>query len=188
VQFLAADNSIIASEVFTQLHAGIEFPPGGGNRNFYGVTTSTPIARIRTVDPGGDGHGVVYSCLVWGGSAEAGGGGETDPPVVTIDTPIAGAVVSALAVFVHATITDACVSVVTSTPMGVDALLPTGGGEAFGFVPLHLARALQSRGVFTAALDWFRSVYDYRLPVSLRKIYYGLKKEARAWTCRPLGS
>ena len=49
--------------------------------------------------------------------------------------------------------------------------------EAFCFVPLHLARELQSRGEFTAALDWFRSVYDYRLPVSLRKIYHGLKLE-----------
>jgi hypothetical protein len=59
--------------------------------------------------------------------------------------------------------------------------------EAFYFVPLHLAQQLQSRGEFTAALDWFRSVYDYRLPASLRKIYHGLKLE-EAPTGMPMAS
>jgi hypothetical protein len=49
--------------------------------------------------------------------------------------------------------------------------------EALYFVPLFLAQQLQSRGQFTNALDWFRTIYDYRLPVSLRKIYHGLKLE-----------
>ena len=49
--------------------------------------------------------------------------------------------------------------------------------EASYFVPMHLALQLQARGLFTSALDWLRTVYDYRLPVSLRKIYHGLKLE-----------
>src|SRR5262249_28467450 len=32
-------------------------------------------------------------------------------------------------------------------------------------------------GEYTAALDWFRNVYDYALPAKKRKIYYGLKSE-----------
>ncbi|OWY64947.1 hypothetical protein B7486_44575 [cyanobacterium TDX16] len=50
--------------------------------------------------------------------------------------------------------------------------------EAYYFVPIHLALALQRNGEYTAALDWFRIVYDYTfLHESKRKIYYGLVKE-----------
>lgn len=49
--------------------------------------------------------------------------------------------------------------------------------EAFYFVPVHLAMQLQARGHFISALDWFRTVYDYRLRIGLRKIYHGLKLE-----------
>lgn len=49
--------------------------------------------------------------------------------------------------------------------------------EACYFVPVHLALQLQTRGRFTSALDWLRTVYDYRLPANLRKIYHGLKLE-----------
>lgn len=46
--------------------------------------------------------------------------------------------------------------------------------EAYFFVPMQLSQEMQSRGHFTAALDWLRSVYDYSMPVGLRKIYHGL--------------
>jgi hypothetical protein len=49
--------------------------------------------------------------------------------------------------------------------------------EAYYFIPTHLALQLQARGHYTAALDWFRTVYDYSMPVNQRKIYYGLKRE-----------
>lgn len=59
--------------------------------------------------------------------------------------------------------------------------------EATYFVPIHLALQLQQRGQYTAALDWFRTVYDYSMPVKEgdeepRKIYYGLIKEATGST------
>lgn len=49
--------------------------------------------------------------------------------------------------------------------------------EAYYFVPMHLALQLQQAGHYTAALDWFRTVYDYSLPPDQRKIYYGLEAE-----------
>ena len=49
--------------------------------------------------------------------------------------------------------------------------------EAYYFVPVHLALQLQARGQYIAALDWFRSVYDYSMPLKQRKIYYGLEAE-----------
>jgi hypothetical protein len=36
---------------------------------------------------------------------------------------------------------------------------------------------LQQARQFTAALDWYRLVYDYNLPVNNRKIYFGLVRE-----------
>jgi hypothetical protein len=42
--------------------------------------------------------------------------------------------------------------------------------EAFYFVPVLVALQLQSAGEFIAALDWFRLVYDYTLPVALRRL------------------
>ena len=49
--------------------------------------------------------------------------------------------------------------------------------EAYYFVPVHLALQLQARGQYAAALDWFRSLYDYSVPVKQRKTYYGLVAE-----------
>ena len=49
--------------------------------------------------------------------------------------------------------------------------------EVFFFVPMQLALCLQQARQFTAALDWFRLIYDYNLPVNDRKIYYGLVLE-----------
>jgi len=49
--------------------------------------------------------------------------------------------------------------------------------EAYYFVPIQLALQLQSRGQYPVALNWFRTVYDYSLPVSERKIYHGSKQE-----------
>jgi hypothetical protein len=43
--------------------------------------------------------------------------------------------------------------------------------EAFYFAPIHLALQLQAAGEYCSALDWFRTVYDYK---SASKIYYGL--------------
>lgn len=49
--------------------------------------------------------------------------------------------------------------------------------EGYYFVPVQFALALQHAGQYTAALDWYRSVYDYTAPVDRRKIYYGLTAE-----------
>jgi hypothetical protein len=49
--------------------------------------------------------------------------------------------------------------------------------EAYYFVPVYLALQLQAGGQYTTALDWLRTVYDYRQPVTERKIYYGLTLE-----------
>ena len=67
--------------------------------------------------------------------------------------------------------------------------------EAYYFVPVHLALQLRQRGQYTAALDWFRTVYDYGVPEDDRKIYYGLEleeslpavyKRAKDWLLDPL--
>jgi len=47
--------------------------------------------------------------------------------------------------------------------------------EAWYAVPLYIASRLQRRSQFTAALDWFRTVYDYAQPdTGSRNIYTGL--------------
>jgi peptidoglycan hydrolase-like protein with peptidoglycan-binding domain len=67
--------------------------------------------------------------------------------------------------------------------------------EAYYFVPVHLALQLQRRGQYQAALDWFRTVYDFSKPEAACKIYYGLVQEedlsqvykrARNWLSDPL--
>jgi hypothetical protein len=49
--------------------------------------------------------------------------------------------------------------------------------EVFYFVPIQIALQLQKSRQYTAALDWFQTVYAYNLPVEKRKIYYGLVLE-----------
>jgi hypothetical protein len=49
--------------------------------------------------------------------------------------------------------------------------------EAHYFVPVHLAMQLQRQGHYVPALDWFRTVYDYSVPVAQRKIHHGLTRE-----------
>lgn len=49
--------------------------------------------------------------------------------------------------------------------------------EAYYFVPVHIALQLQAQGHYVAALDWFRTVYDYSVLEPDRKIYYGLEME-----------
>lgn len=49
--------------------------------------------------------------------------------------------------------------------------------EIFYFVPMTLALQLQKSGEYTAALDWFQTVYAYNLKKKDRKIYPGLRKE-----------
>jgi len=58
-------------------------------------------------------------------------------------------------------------------PASVSAYLE----ETFYAVPLAAAFQLQRSGQYTAALDWFRDVYDYSRDVDERKIYYGLRLE-----------
>ncbi len=45
--------------------------------------------------------------------------------------------------------------------------------EAFFFIPILFALQLQQSGEYTAALDWFRTVYDYTTLQGKRLIYYG---------------
>ena len=49
--------------------------------------------------------------------------------------------------------------------------------EAYYFVPMQLALALQTAGNYLAALDWFRTVYDYSAPKTTARVYYGLVAE-----------
>ena len=49
--------------------------------------------------------------------------------------------------------------------------------EVVNLVPLYLALRLQDAGEYTAALDWFRTVYDYTVPPGERKVYDGLVRE-----------
>ncbi|HEV2735883.1 MAG TPA: neuraminidase-like domain-containing protein, partial [Longimicrobiaceae bacterium] len=49
--------------------------------------------------------------------------------------------------------------------------------ELFFWVPVQLGLLLHRSGQFTAALDWFRTVYGYNLPAGERKVYFGLKRE-----------
>jgi len=49
--------------------------------------------------------------------------------------------------------------------------------EATYFVPMQIALQLHANGHYQAALDWFRSVYDYTLPSGVRKISYLLRQE-----------
>lgn len=49
--------------------------------------------------------------------------------------------------------------------------------EAYYFVPILLALSLQRNGTYVAALDWYRTIYDYSLPVPQREIYAGLLLE-----------
>jgi hypothetical protein len=50
--------------------------------------------------------------------------------------------------------------------------------EAYYFVPVALASALHQAGEYTAALDWYRTVYDYSaVAPGKRNIYYGFEIE-----------
>jgi len=49
--------------------------------------------------------------------------------------------------------------------------------EAYYFVPVALALALQQAGEYTAALDWYRTAYDYNAAPGKRNIYYGFEIE-----------
>jgi streptogramin lyase len=49
--------------------------------------------------------------------------------------------------------------------------------EVFYFVSVSIALQLQYSGEYTAALGWFRTVYDYTSEPDKKKIYYGLELE-----------
>jgi hypothetical protein len=66
---------------------------------------------------------------------------DTDPPIVSILAPADGAISGALEIEVEVEVEDASPSEVTSTPAGVSASLPAGGGSASGTVPLLLEGA-----------------------------------------------
>ncbi|HEX5719525.1 MAG TPA: neuraminidase-like domain-containing protein [Thermoanaerobaculia bacterium] len=50
--------------------------------------------------------------------------------------------------------------------------------EAWYALPVEIALELQRQGHHTAALDWFRTVYDYGAPSDQRKIFHGLELDA----------
>src|SRR6266567_1848947 len=64
-----------------------------------------------------------------------------------------------------------------SSPLSNRGYLRTYLDEAHYFVPLYLALQLQQAGQYTAALDWFRTVYDYSAPGGRRTIWYGFELE-----------
>lgn len=49
--------------------------------------------------------------------------------------------------------------------------------EAWYFLPVLVATQLQRSRQYAAAKDWYRLVYDYRLPIADRKLFYGLQEE-----------
>ncbi len=49
--------------------------------------------------------------------------------------------------------------------------------EVFFGVPVQIALMLEQAGQYSAALDWYRSVYAYNLPLNQRRIWYGLVDE-----------
>lgn len=49
--------------------------------------------------------------------------------------------------------------------------------EAFYFLPIYVASRLQRSHQYVDAKDYFRTIYNYGLPVDERKIFYGLKLE-----------
>ncbi|MBO0793791.1 MAG: hypothetical protein J2P36_22960, partial [Ktedonobacteraceae bacterium] len=49
--------------------------------------------------------------------------------------------------------------------------------EVFFSVPMQMALMLEQAGQYSAALDWYRSIYAYNLPLSQRRIWYGLIDE-----------
>jgi len=54
--------------------------------------------------------------------------------------------------------------------------------ETYYFVPMQIALQLHANGHYQAALDWFRSVYDFRAQLPLRKISYLLRQEENVLT------
>jgi hypothetical protein len=61
---------------------------------------------------------------------------DVDPPVVAIDAPVNGAVIGTTSVLLSGSVTDASTTDVSSTPAGVAATLPAGGGPVSGTVAL----------------------------------------------------
>ncbi|MCP3915268.1 MAG: hypothetical protein GY711_06915 [bacterium] len=61
---------------------------------------------------------------------------DPDPPVVSIDSPLDGAVLGASSVLLETTVTDDSATTVVSTPAGIDTTLPAGGGSTSGTVAL----------------------------------------------------
>ena len=60
--------------------------------------------------------------------------------------------------------------------------------EAYYFVLVHLALELQREGHYIAALDWFRTVYDYSASPAERKIFPLLRdEESLSWDFRRSG-
>ncbi|MGK7879193.1 MAG: hypothetical protein AB4060_03710 [Crocosphaera sp.] len=59
VQFLNSNGDVIAEEIFTINNPNL-IGTGGNNRVFYGITSSEPIAIIRTIEPANDGDGIIY--------------------------------------------------------------------------------------------------------------------------------
>ncbi len=78
VQFMAADGSIIAQKVLgpnPNTVPDIIFGPNGGgfdNRAFYGITSDTPIQRIRVIQNGG-GEGITLDDIQFGTKPLLGG-------------------------------------------------------------------------------------------------------------------
>lgn len=61
---------------------------------------------------------------------------DLDPPVVSISSPIAGTIFGATSAFLVGGVTDESSTTVTSSPTGVEATLPAGGGPVSGTVAL----------------------------------------------------
>jgi hypothetical protein len=49
--------------------------------------------------------------------------------------------------------------------------------EAYYLVPMEVALRLSNNGYYQEALEWFRTVYDFRQKLAFRKIYFGLATE-----------
>jgi hypothetical protein len=72
----------------------------------------------------------------------------------------------------HAQMEEAYLDNAGSTRVNLEYL-----DEAYFFVPMQIALQLQARGQYLAALDWYRTVYDYEASLVQRTIFVGLEQE-----------
>ncbi|MCI0588666.1 MAG: Ig-like domain-containing protein [Planctomycetes bacterium] len=130
------------------IHSGADGAPlFSATGNGFGATLGFSVAGVGDVD--GDGRAEAAFGVPGGnpdaftGTGEVGvfkidGAVDNLPPVVTVLSPVDGALVNTTSVAASVLVSDASATSVVSAPGGLTASLPPGGGSAIGDVPLLL--------------------------------------------------